>query len=230
MKAGLERLQRGVGSRHDADDQIDQLRIAIDPENGIIVQCQQCASAVVITRLGFGMFGMHVIECDLPSGSALRGDAIRNAYFHDSYRAKLARPELGIVDIFFVLFGYTPLWMKVLLIVRNAAAKVFGLEAPTVGEIMKPTVRREYCVGEKIGPWPIFFIADNEIVAGRNNKHLDFRLSVLKAMEGDTASVVVSTICTVHNVYGKIYLFLIVPFHRHGVRSLISNAVVAKRL
>jgi hypothetical protein len=53
---------------------------------------------------------------------------------------------------------------------------------------------------------------------------------VLKAMEGDTASVVVSTICTVHNVYGKIYLFLIVPFHRHGVRSLISNAVVAKRL
>ena len=54
MKAGLEGLQRGVGSRHDADDQIDQLRIAIDPENGIIVQCQQCASAVVITRLGFG--------------------------------------------------------------------------------------------------------------------------------------------------------------------------------
>ena len=173
---------------------------------------------------------MHVIECDLPSGSALRGDATRNVYFHDSYRAKLARLELGIVDIFFALFGYTPLWMKVLLIVRNAAAKVFGLEAPTVGEIMKPTVRREYCVGEKIGPWPIFFIADNEIVAGRNNKHLDFRLSVLKAMEGDTASVVVSTICTVHNVYGKIYLFLIVPFHRHGVRSLISNAVVAKRL
>jgi hypothetical protein len=173
---------------------------------------------------------MHVVECDVPSCSVLSRDLIRTAHFHDSYRAKLARPELGIVDIFFALFGHTPLWMKVLLIVRNAAAKVFGLEAPTVGEIMKPTVRREYCVGEKIGPWPIFFIAENEIVAGRNNKHLDFRLSVLKAMEGDAASVVVSTICTVHNVYGKIYLFLIVPFHRHGVRSLISNAVVAKRL
>jgi len=176
------------------------------------------------------MFGMHVIECDLPSGSALRGDAIRNAYFHDSYRAKLARPELGIVDIFFALFGHTPLWMKVLLIVRNTIAGLFGLQVPAVGEIMKPEVRCTYCVGEKIGPWPIFFIAENEIVAGRNNKHLDFRLSVLKAMEGDTASVVVSTICTVHNVHGKIYLFLIVPFHRHGVRSLISNAVVAKRL
>ena len=173
---------------------------------------------------------MHVIECDVPSCSALSRDLIGNAYFHDSYRAPLARPGLGIVDIFFALFGHTPIWMKILLIARNAAARACGLEAPSVGEIMKPTVRSEYRVGEKIGPWPIFFIGDNEIVAGRNNKHMDFRLSVLKAMDGDATSVVVSTICTVHNVFGKIYLFFIVPFHRKGVRSLMSNAVVAKRL
>ena len=173
---------------------------------------------------------MHVIECDVPSCSALSRDLIRDAYFHDSYRAPLARPELGIVDVFFALFGHTPIWMKILLIVRNAAARACGLEAPSVGEIMKSTVRSEYRVGEKIGPWPIFFIADNEIVAGRNNKHLDFRLSVLKVKDGNTTSVVVSTICTVHNVFGKIYLFFIVPFHRKGVRSLMSNAVVAKRL
>jgi len=174
---------------------------------------------------------MHVIECDVPSSSVLSRELIANAHFHDSYRAPLARPELRIVDIFFALFGHTPLWMKLLLIVRNAAARLFGLEVPTVGEIMKPIVRNEYCVGGKIGPWPIFFIDDNEIVAGRNNKHMDFRLSVLKAVDGDAMSVVVvSTICTVHNVFGKIYLFFIIPFHRNGVRSLMSNAVVAKRL
>jgi hypothetical protein len=65
---------------------------------------------------------------------------------------------------------------------------------------------------------------------GRNNNHIDFRLSVLKAIDGDAASVVVSTVCTAHNVFGKIYLFFIVPFHRKGVRSLMSNAVAAKRL
>ena len=151
---------------------------------------------------------------------------IGNSYFHDAYRAPLARPELGIVDV--ALFGHTQ--MKLLLIARNAAARLVGLEVPTVGEIMKPTVRSEYCVGEKIGPWPIFFIGDNEIVAGRDNKHMDFRLSVLKAIDGDAMSVVVSTICTVHNVFGKIYLFCIVPFHRNAVRSLMSNAVAAKRL
>ena len=173
---------------------------------------------------------MQVIECDVPASSALGRDLIRSAYFHDSYRVPLARPGLSIIEIFFALFGHTPLWMKALLIIRNAIARCFGLEAPTVAEILKPALRENYNVGDKIGPWPIFFIADNEIVAGRNNKHLDFRVSVLKVVDGSATSVVVSTICSVHNVFGKIYLFFIVPFHRVGVRSLLANAVAAKRL
>jgi hypothetical protein len=59
---------------------------------------------------------------------------------------------------------------------------------------------------------------------------MDFRLSVLKATDGEAASVVVSTVCTVHNALGQVYLFFIVPFHRRGVRVLMSNAVEAKRL
>ena len=173
---------------------------------------------------------MQIVECDFPSGSALGPDLPRDAYFHDSYRAALTRPELGIVDLFFALLGHTPLWMKLLLIVRNAIAKLFGLETPAVSEIMRPAIKSEYRVGDKIGPWPIYFIAEDELVAGRNNKHLDFRLSVLRAREGDGASVVVTTVCTVHNVFGKVYLFFVAPFHRAGVRALISNAVAGKRL
>ena len=173
---------------------------------------------------------MHVVECELPSTSALGNDAISKAYFHDSYRVPLARPGLTIVEIFFALFGHTPRWMKALLITRNAIAKWLGLEAPTVAEILRPEVHASYRVGDKIGPWPIFFIGDDEIVAGRNNRHLDFRLSVLRLKEGDAESVVVSTICLVHNLAGKIYLFFIVPFHRTSVQSLMANAVTAKRL
>src|SRR6187551_1840988 len=117
---------------------------------------------------------MHVVECDLPSTSALGKDAISKAYFHDSYRVPLTKPGLTIVEIFFALFGHTPRWMKALLITRNAIARCFGLEAPTVAEILTPAVRASYGVGDKIGPWPIFFIGDNEIVASRNNKQVDF--------------------------------------------------------
>src|SRR4051812_6788941 len=150
---------------------------------------------------------MPVVECEEPASSALGENLVRSAWFHDSYRVPLARPGLSIVEIFFALFGHTPFWMKALLITRNAIARRFGLEAPTTDEILHPTARNSYGVGEKIGPWPIYFIGEDEIVAGRNNKHLDFRLSVLRVKDADAKSVVVSTICSVHNIAGKIYLF-----------------------
>jgi hypothetical protein len=173
---------------------------------------------------------MHVgvIACEMPSGSLLDGDAIRTADFQDCYRAPLARIELGIVDIFFAVFGHHPLWIKLLLIIRNAVARRAGLEAPTVAEIMRPAVNSGYRVGDKIGPWPIFAISDSEIIAGRNNRHMDFRVSVLRDVGGQ--SVTVSTICNVHNSYGRLYLWSIVPFHRYGVQLLMSNAVAANRL
>ena len=120
--------------------------------------------------------------------------------------------------------------MKLALIVRNRIASFCGLDAPTASEIMNPEVKSSYVVGEKIGVWPIFALTPNELIAGRNNKHLDFRLSVLREVSGEHGSVVVSTICTVHNRFGRVYLFFIVPFHRWGVQQLLSRAVIAGRL
>lgn len=173
---------------------------------------------------------MSVTECDVPSDSMRDPVLIERGYFHDSYRVPVKQPGLAMVDIFFALLGHTPFWMKASLIVRNAVARRFGLEAPSVAEIMKPAVTTAYAVGEKIGPWPVFSIGVNEIVAGRDNRHLDFRLSVLRVRQDGRESVVVSTVCSVHNLFGKPYLFLIVPFHRFGVQMLMSRAVAQQRL
>jgi hypothetical protein len=173
---------------------------------------------------------MNVVECEVPSGSMLNREPMQHAYFRDSYRVPLSRRELGIVDIFFAIFAHHPLWMKLLLIVRNKVASLAGLDAPTASEILHVEIKDRYVVGEKIGVWPIFWLSEDEVVAGRNNKHMDFRLSVLKVPDGDGTSVVVSTICSVHNLSGKLYLFLIIPFHRYGVRKLMANALAARRL
>jgi len=141
---------------------------------------------------------MDVVECDVPSASMLSRELIERAYFRDSYRAPLSRKELGIVDVFFGIFAHHPLWMKLLLIIRNKVASLADLDAPTASEILHVEVKDRYAVGEKIGVWPIFSLSEDEVVAGRNNKHMDFRLSVLKLSDGDRASVVVSTVCTVH--------------------------------
>jgi hypothetical protein len=173
---------------------------------------------------------MTIAECEFPAASSLDRTAVQAAYFHDSYRAPLRRQPATMVDIFFAIFGHQPAWMKWVLIARNRVASWCGLEAPTASEILNVQRKSRYAVGEKIGVWPIYSLTADELVAGRNNKHLDFRLSVLREADDAQGSVVVSTICTVHNAYGKIYLFFIVPFHRWGVRQLLSRAVRAGRL
>src|SRR5262249_8634942 len=75
-----------------------------------------------------------------------------------------------------------------------------------------------------------FFLGSDELVAGRDNKHMDFRLSVMKVDDGAGPSVVVSTLCMVHNQFGQHYLSAIIPVHKFGVRRLMANALAAHRL
>ena len=141
----------------------------------------------------------------------------------------MSRSELDVVDIFFEIFGQRPVWMNLMLVARNKAAGLVGLEVPTPLEIRNMEKRDRYVVGEKIGPWPIFFLGSDELVAGRDNEHMDFRLSIMKVHD-DRPSVVVSTLCLVHNKFGQYYLSTITPFHKFGLRRLMASALAARRL
>lgn len=173
---------------------------------------------------------MTVAECDTPRRSVLDRRMVEAAYYRDSYRAPLSRPQAAVTDIFQAIFAHHPKWVKITLMMRNRIVRLFGLDTATASEILNFTPKDSYRVGDKIGVWPIFALTETELVAGRDNKHLDFRLSILKVMEGEAASVVVTTICTVHNLFGKLYLFFVVPFHKRGVKRIMSNAVAAGRL
>ena len=173
---------------------------------------------------------MRVVECEVPDHSALGKDLIEHADFHDAYRAPLSHSDRGVVEIFFAIFAQRPGWMKLMLIARHKAAALAGLEVPTTSEIMSMEQREHYFVGEKIGPWPIFFLSSDELVAGRDNKHMDFRFSIIKVRDGVRLSVVVSTFCMVHNKFGQYYLSSIIPIHKFGLRWLMANALDAQRL
>jgi hypothetical protein len=183
---------------------------------------------------------MTIEVCDVPTTSALDQGVVAAAYFRDAYRVGIKNTEASVIDIFFSIFGHHPMWMKQLLIVRNIIAAACGLDVPSATDILRPQRKASYAVGDKIGPWPIFFVSETELIAGRNNQHLDFRLSVLR--EGaesrlgmterhkETSKAVISTICTRHNIFGKVYLLFIVPFHKRGVQNLIARAQLASRL
>jgi hypothetical protein len=173
---------------------------------------------------------MRIVACEVPTLSVLDRSLIEGAFFHDAYRAPLTRPRAGVVEIYFAIFGHHPKWMKAVLVLRNWLVSCCGLEVSTKAEIMRPQMKARYEVGEKIGPWPIFHLSEIELIAGRNNQHLDFRLSVLKEAAGVGSTAVVSTICTTHNTFGRIYLVFVIPFHKWGVRRLMSQALAQGRL
>ena len=170
---------------------------------------------------------MNIVECEIPSQSALASGPA--AYFQDAWRAPLSKDALGVVDIFQAVLGHRLLWMKLLLVTRNWAVKPFGLKTAMAREIFDPPVLQSYSVGDKIGSWPIYLLNETELVAGRDNSHLDFRVSVMKVLS-PLPAVVISTVCHVHNPGGRAYLRVIKPFHRFGVRAMLRNAVRDGRL
>ena len=193
---------------------------------------------------------MKVVECDFPANSLIDRRMVAAAYYRDSYRAPLSHPQASVTDIFHAIFAHRPIWMRLLFIIRNHIVAIWGLHAEPANAVMNPVTARHYAVGDNIGSWPIFNLTETELIAGRNDRHLDFRISIFREVENAadcvtanktdgatvntpvdaTSSVIVSTVCEIHNTLGKIYLFFVIPFHRFGAQWLIAKAVKAKRL
>lgn len=173
---------------------------------------------------------MAVVSCPLPDNTALDRALIEDAFLADAYCVPLSRNDASITDVFFAIFGHHPAWLKVLLLVRHRAGAWLGLNAASTAQVLSPTNEGAYKVGQAIGPWPIYSLCDSEVVAGRDNQHLDFRVSVLKHGTGQATFATVSTVCRVHNRFGRAYLRVIAPFHKWGVQRLLSRAAMAGRL
>lgn len=173
---------------------------------------------------------MKVVECEVPPTSELGSEFIESADFVNGYRVPLGHGDANVIDVFFAIFGHYPMWIKAILMARNRLASWCGLDAASASELRHFQNKKHYRVGDKIGVWPIFTLTPSELIAGRDNKHLDFRLSLLKSANSEPDSVTVSTVCKVHNTFGKIYLACVIPFHQWGIQRLISQAIRAGRL
>jgi hypothetical protein len=166
---------------------------------------------------------------DLPAGSRLASQ-LTEAYYSESYELPLRRPDLKIHEIYLAILGHLPWWARALIVVRNHLVSLFGLHAEPSANVWKPTIKDRYTPGEKILRFNLYSLDDNEIVTGRDDKHLDFRVSVMQVTEKGAPKVVVSTVIFVHNLFGKLYLLFVLPFHKLGMRYLLAQAVADGRV
>ncbi|UFZ06845.1 DUF2867 domain-containing protein [Bradyrhizobium ontarionense] len=150
--------------------------------------------------------------------------------YRESIAIELSRPDLSVVDAFFAIFGHRPGWMKAILILRNALAAPFGLEVSRSRDILSSDRQPAYSEGDSMLGWTVFVHTSDELIVGRDNAHLDFRVSILRNDPTGRARMVISTVCDAHNAFGVVYLKAVLPFHKRGFRWLITRARACGRL
>jgi hypothetical protein len=114
-----------------------------------------------------------------------------------------------------------PAWFRGLLALRDAIVRPFGVK--TSGDVCNARTD-----DARVDFFPVLREAENEIVLGEDDKHLDFRLSLLRRVRNGHAEVIATTVVHVHNRIGRAYIQLINPFHHLVVRRIMLR--LARRL
>lgn len=167
------------------------------------------------------MTAPHVSYVDLPASSRLNEYVSENDFI-DCVFAPSAKIGKSAEQLTKQALGQMPSWVKRLMQLRNAIVGLFGLKTGDVGTT-HDQMPDKLEVGDKMGVFRVCYISEDEIILGEDDKHLDFRISILKS---DTGSIL-STWVRPHNIFGKAYLTIIMPFHRlitqHTAKRLISD-------
>ena len=115
------------------------------------------------------------------------------------------------------IFSHQPFWVGWLLKVRDTIVACFGLK----------TAKHLASLASRIGAFKVYSTDQTEIVLGEDDKHLDFRISILCSGEAEpegSHQLVLSTVVQCHNRLGRAYLFVIAPFHRLVVKASLLRA------
>jgi len=113
-----------------------------------------------------------------------------------------------------------PGWVAALMKLRDLLVAGFGLK--TAAQLQAATGAGT----RRIHIFRIYETHAREIVLGEDDRHLDFRLSLLYRPQAGSraAQLVLSTVVHCHNRLGRNYLRLIAPFHRQVVQASLRRA------
>ncbi|TCL10033.1 uncharacterized protein DUF2867 [Shimia isoporae] len=149
---------------------------------------------------------MTVTTSPLPPFSALH-DRFRAGDFIDCFRVTSAMPLRQAADT----IANFPGWAQALVALRNVIVLPMGLTG---------ALPSDFKGQEKIGMFPLESENDQEIIAGFDDKHLDFRVSIMR----DGEDILLATWVHRHNLLGRVYLATIMPFHILIARDALRRA------
>ena len=139
---------------------------------------------------------------------------LAGAQFIDAFRIETRDQALDARRAAERMLARQPRWAETLLWLRNLLVAPFGLK---ISGASAATSRG------MIGIFPVISETPDRLIAGFNDKHLDFRVVVDMAPPGQSRQVTLTTLVKTHNWLGRTYLGIILPFHRLIVPALLRQ-------
>jgi hypothetical protein len=144
--------------------------------------------------------------------------------YADAYRVRLpAGAPRDIDTLTYSALGVAPSWIRTLMALRNIIVRVVGLK--TTPRNRGDLTRTPLQPGAALGIFRVFARSADEILLGENDRHLDFRVSVLRQSDGTTDWVIVSTVVHFNNWLGRAYFLPVRPLHRLIVSAMLRSAL-----
>lgn len=132
--------------------------------------------------------------------------------YTDTFDVELSKDE-PLKDLYLKLVNSKSKTTDTLMSIRNKIMSLFG------AKVVDKKTQDDFEVGNKIGLFKIYYISEQEIIAGEKDWHLDFCISFYKKDE----KVILSTFVKYHNTFGKVYMNIIKPFHKLLVKNSLKN-------
>lgn len=137
----------------------------------------------------------------------------------DTYKIQIVSTDNSVDKITTDIFK-TPKWVDNLMKFRDIIVKGFGLKPSDKNDAI---VESHYSIGSKAIYFTVFDRNEHEIVMAENDKHLNFRTSVMVEKSTTSSSVYLSTIVHFNNFFGWLYFLPVKPFHRIIMKSLLKK-------
>jgi len=164
-----------------------------------------------------------VQKVDLPT-ETLVARAFPRIDYADAYCMRLPAGQPNDLDtIVRAALGMAPRWVALLMRLRDWIVGLIGLKTAS-RSARRDLGHHTLQVGESLGIFKVFDRSADELLLGEDDRHLDFRVSVLVRNDGSADWAIVSTVVRFNNWLGRAYFLPVRQLHKLIVPAMLRNA------
>lgn len=202
--------------------------VAVQPDGGWLFRLPQWSLLLPVGALGF-WGASRTARSGNPAAAPVPADSeirrrLSGAQFHDCYRLPLPAGQRSALDLYLAVAKRTPGWVNRLMALRNTLVALAGLKnIGHIGAVDASKAGSAYRVGDRVGIFSVLYLADDEVILGDSDKHLDVQVSVHRIFGKDSGAITVTTVVHVKNALGRIYMLFVVPVHKLIVPAMLRR-------